>query len=250
MSDPRAKNTGQRATKGTVLTSEFVTLVRLSSLGRHVGVLALAGYKRRKSALTAGPYREQLKVNSSSQFTLRHTVLDAVRTIQEVSSHRCHHVELWYCKMCTLAGSLLTYYTDIVTVVDVSGLHCTIESLVRYIRNNATHPFGRPAGFWFWFANPYIYRYPRIVIHILSSYMALQTMWETPSLSGISAIQSPSNCAVRYTLPNGQGWGTCRQYYYIVIDSWMPHCSCAVLQGSSDLTPSLPSHCHSESALS
>ena len=30
-------------------------LVRLSSLGQHVGVLALAGYKRRKSALAAGP---------------------------------------------------------------------------------------------------------------------------------------------------------------------------------------------------
>ena len=35
--------------------TEFVTLVRLSSLGQHVGVLALAGYKRWKSALTAGP---------------------------------------------------------------------------------------------------------------------------------------------------------------------------------------------------
>ena len=35
--------------------TEFVTLVRLSSLGQHFGVLALAGYKRRKSALTAGP---------------------------------------------------------------------------------------------------------------------------------------------------------------------------------------------------
>ena len=35
--------------------TEFVTLVRLSSLGQHVGVLGLAGYKRRKSALTAGP---------------------------------------------------------------------------------------------------------------------------------------------------------------------------------------------------
>ena len=35
--------------------TESVTLVRLSSLGQHVGVLALAGYKRRKSALTAGP---------------------------------------------------------------------------------------------------------------------------------------------------------------------------------------------------
>ena len=35
--------------------TEFITLVRLSSLGQHVAVLALAGYKRRKSALTAGP---------------------------------------------------------------------------------------------------------------------------------------------------------------------------------------------------
>ena len=35
--------------------TEFVTLARLSSLGQHVGVLALAGYKRRKSALTANP---------------------------------------------------------------------------------------------------------------------------------------------------------------------------------------------------
>ena len=35
--------------------TEFVTLVRLLSFGQHVGVLALAGYKRRKSALAAGP---------------------------------------------------------------------------------------------------------------------------------------------------------------------------------------------------
>ena len=35
--------------------TEFVTLVRLSSLGQHVGVLALAGYKCRKSALMVGP---------------------------------------------------------------------------------------------------------------------------------------------------------------------------------------------------
>ena len=35
--------------------TEFVTLVRLSSLGQHVGVLALAGHKRPKSALTANP---------------------------------------------------------------------------------------------------------------------------------------------------------------------------------------------------
>ena len=38
--------------------TEFVTLVLLSSLGQHVGVLALAGYKCRKSALAAGPIEE------------------------------------------------------------------------------------------------------------------------------------------------------------------------------------------------
>ena len=37
--------------------TEFVTLVRLLSLGQHVDVLALAGYKRRKSALAANPIR-------------------------------------------------------------------------------------------------------------------------------------------------------------------------------------------------
>ena len=39
--------------------TEFVTLVRLLSLGQHVGVLALAGYKRRKSALTVNPIEMQ-----------------------------------------------------------------------------------------------------------------------------------------------------------------------------------------------
>ena len=42
--------------------TEFVTLVRLSSLGQHVGVLALAGYKRWKSALTAGPIPTKIAV--------------------------------------------------------------------------------------------------------------------------------------------------------------------------------------------
>ena len=37
--------------------TEFVTLVRLSSLGQHVGVLALAGYKRRKFRSDGGPYK-------------------------------------------------------------------------------------------------------------------------------------------------------------------------------------------------
>ena len=58
-SDPRAKNTGQRATKrDRADVTEFVTLVRLSSLGQHVdvGVLALAGYKRRKWRSDGGPY--------------------------------------------------------------------------------------------------------------------------------------------------------------------------------------------------
>ena len=41
--------------RGRADVTKFVTLVRLSSLEQHVGVLALAGYKRRKSALTANP---------------------------------------------------------------------------------------------------------------------------------------------------------------------------------------------------
>ena len=43
--------------------TEFVTLVRLSSLGQHVGAVALAGYKRRKSALTAGPIAPRISDN-------------------------------------------------------------------------------------------------------------------------------------------------------------------------------------------
>ena len=52
--------------------TEFVTLVRLSSLGQHVGVLALAGYKRRKSALTAGPivYTVKITRHLSVTFTI------------------------------------------------------------------------------------------------------------------------------------------------------------------------------------
>ena len=46
--------------------TEFVTLVRLSSLGQHVGVLALAGYKRRKSALTANPIVRPSFTNSAA----------------------------------------------------------------------------------------------------------------------------------------------------------------------------------------
>ena len=48
--------------------TEFVTLVRLSSLGQHVGVLVLAGYKRRKSALTAGPIVFALRVSRLREF--------------------------------------------------------------------------------------------------------------------------------------------------------------------------------------
>ena len=37
--------------------TEFVTLVRLSSLGQHVGVLALAGYLTSEIGFDGGPYR-------------------------------------------------------------------------------------------------------------------------------------------------------------------------------------------------
>ena len=49
--------------------TEFVTLVRLSSLGQHVGVLALAGYKRRKSALTAGPIAQVTSMRGTCDST-------------------------------------------------------------------------------------------------------------------------------------------------------------------------------------
>ena len=51
--------------------TEFVTLVRLSSLGQHVGVLALAGYKRRKSALTANPYGSMRTCHAVGLFEVR-----------------------------------------------------------------------------------------------------------------------------------------------------------------------------------
>ena len=57
--------------------TEFVTLdlVRLSSLGQHVGVLALAGYKRRKSALTAGPIRTKQTKDPAHTFVFTSLVV-------------------------------------------------------------------------------------------------------------------------------------------------------------------------------
>ena len=54
--------------------TEFVTFVRLSSLGQHVDVLALAGYKRRKSALTAGPIKGSHPIGGSASI-LNETVV-------------------------------------------------------------------------------------------------------------------------------------------------------------------------------
>ena len=44
--------------------TEFVTLMRLSSLGQHVGVLALAGYKRPEIRSDAGPYWVLLRTDT------------------------------------------------------------------------------------------------------------------------------------------------------------------------------------------
>ena len=56
-SDPRAKNTGQRATKGTVLTSQSLSpWCDCRRLGSTWASWRLAGYKRRKSAPDGGPY--------------------------------------------------------------------------------------------------------------------------------------------------------------------------------------------------
>ena len=65
--------------------TEFVTLVRLSSLGQHVGVLALAGYKRRKSTLTAGPCNVFSCYVPGSIFSLYFSLIKgSIRPIVEV----------------------------------------------------------------------------------------------------------------------------------------------------------------------
>ena len=67
--------------------TEFVTLVRLSSLGQHVGVLALAGYKHRKSARTAGPITALLPGTpaelSYAKLTSHHKVHSVVEPVRD-----------------------------------------------------------------------------------------------------------------------------------------------------------------------
>ena len=110
--------------------TEFVTLVRLSSLGQHVGVLALAVYKRRKSALTAGTIGIKdscLSVNSpsSSWSSTGHTPnfaepcvplnLSRDKPLEEVSSvltvgHQGHWLLRQGCQLITaFVNQLQTY---------------------------------------------------------------------------------------------------------------------------------------------
>ena len=70
--------------------TEFVTFkVRLSSLGQHVGVLALAGYKRRKSALTANPILEADKWQAAWVDIL--SAESANNSFQQVNIQCLHH---------------------------------------------------------------------------------------------------------------------------------------------------------------
>ena len=71
----------------------FVTLVRLSSLGQHVGVLALAGYKRRKSALTAGPIYNGVRIiRTSVRKYWAHVARSSVGK-GETPSHTCRRMK-------------------------------------------------------------------------------------------------------------------------------------------------------------
>ena len=85
--------------------TEFVTLVRLSSLGQHVGVLALTGYKRRKSALTAGPITHIL-YSAHIQGSRRITIL--IRSVHTFTLHHSlgdandHHSLGWPCLAITI----------------------------------------------------------------------------------------------------------------------------------------------------
>ena len=65
--------------------TEFVTLVRLSSLGQHVGVLTLAGYKRRKSALTANPVGQRGTVSHNYVFLI---ILTSWHVSVKATEHR------------------------------------------------------------------------------------------------------------------------------------------------------------------
>ena len=78
--------------------TEFVTLVRLSSLGQHVDVLALAGYKRRKSALAAGPIRYiQLLVRLKCIITNYYTELTPALPVTE-QMHFEIEIGMWISK--------------------------------------------------------------------------------------------------------------------------------------------------------
>ena len=102
--------------------TEFVTLVRLSSLGQHVDVLALAGYKGRKSALTAGPIEKEDRGV---------TVLHGVR------------VEILHRRMFIVTGDFAACQPISVVLQSILGCHClsfplciTMHILGRLPRGN------------------------------------------------------------------------------------------------------------------
>ena len=76
--------------------TEFVTLVRLSSLGQHVDVLALAGYKRRKSAVTAGTIER-----TCDAMATRGSGSHTTKAVQQVSMLVQHQMrETWHVCPC------------------------------------------------------------------------------------------------------------------------------------------------------
>ena len=75
--------------------TEIVTLVRLSSLGQHVDVVALAGYKRRKSALTSNPIDFRRVKVAHSPVIIKDTEVSRIDSYKYLGFTIQHNVARW-----------------------------------------------------------------------------------------------------------------------------------------------------------
>ena len=100
--------------------TEFVTLVRLSSLGQHVDVLALAGYKRRKSARTASPIAE---IGQLLMFSLLSSEIHKTGNVQ--LSKPCFHLFSSRCNS-AIPGPIATVQSAVCSLMNVfsNGVVC------------------------------------------------------------------------------------------------------------------------------
>ena len=123
--------------------AEFVTLVRLSSLGQHVGVLALAGYKRRKSALTASPIIPIAAIlQISSVLKSNYNMIYVIWKLQRIhpcrARHDMRHNQVWVLNV--KISSLLAYCWGMFFVIIIT---CQMLMLLKQhqFENNRTFFF-------------------------------------------------------------------------------------------------------------